>query len=960
MTTLRGTATGTRIPTVQQAKRTDGRRYIDQFFTGLEALEDRLMMAATPAPIAPYYLTSKALGTSAVQLTWKTKDTSAKGFYVLRSSGDQFSQIATITKSYITTFTDTTVLPSQSYRYEIVAYNAAGTSKTSPIASVNIPLLAPSGVSASFSSGKISLSWTGNDATATGYNILRSMDGSNSYYQVATITSGDTTSYSDTTLSTGHLYSYKIQAYDNAAFSSESTAASAAVPLVAPSTFSAVISGSLISLNWSGVDSASTGYYLYRSTDGVNYTKIQKIALKKTMTYLDTSVLSSQKYYYAVQSYNALTTSALSAVTTVTTPMAAPANVTAVLSGTSATLSWQTLDASTTGFRIYRSVDGAAASLLTTIVSGSTTSFTNSGLGTGHSYTYQIQAYNSTSLSSMSTAASVVVPLLTPSNVSAAQSGTSIRITWTGNDAGATGYYVLRSTNGKSFSVLATVKGVSSATYLDRTATSGLAYSYKVQAYNATATSLPSAVAAVPPAAPTSLTANASTTSISLKWSNSDKTATAFIVMRSTDGSTYTEIGRTANARTTSYTDSAVSSRQLYYYKILSTNGRATSAASNVAQAALASNGGSDNTSNVTFSTRYGNELVISGTSASDVLRVDQNGSALLITAGGQTFTYSLPAAGVFIYTRGGTDTITITQSLAVRTTIMSIDGGSTTIVSAGSNVSAWIDSTDSFSGTGAQHSVAAFAGGVSKDYGASLADPTDSGTTKKINLSLWGTGPVADDVRQGAVGDCYYLAAIAAMANTSPARLLETAVDMGDGTYTVEFFNYANNNQRVYVRIDNDFSVGGFSGGLKFANLGPNNVMWTMVLEKAWAYYRTGANTYASTSAGWMGSVFTVFNVRSTEFHTANYSESAFYSMVSSALSSGKPVTLASYSGPYLVNGHAYTIISASKDSSGVTRYVVRNPWGSSGTYMENSQGYATLTFAQMLVNGTDGSIAV
>jgi hypothetical protein len=55
-------------------------------------------------------------------------------------------------------------------------------------------------------------------------------------------------------------------------------------------------------------------------------------------------------------------------------------------------------------------------------------------------------------------------------------------------------------------------------------------------------------------------------------------------------------------------------------------------------------------------------------------------------------------------------------------------------------------------------------------------------------------------------------------------------------------------------------------------------------------------------------------------------------------------------------VGDHAYTLVSAYLDGSGVAHYVVRNPWGVSGDSLENSQGYATLTYSQMVANFTDG----
>ena len=47
-----------------------------------------------------------------------------------------------------------------------------------------------------------------------------------------------------------------------------------------------------------------------------------------------------------------------------------------------------------------------------------------------------------------------------------------------------------------------------------------------------------------------------------------------------------------------------------------------------------------------------------------------------------------------------------------------------------------------------------------------------------------------------------------------------------------------------------NAISSGGF-GGMKFAHPGSSGAMWAPVMEKAFTFFRTGANTYASISSG-------------------------------------------------------------------------------------------------------------
>ena len=126
--------------------------------------------------------------------------------------------------------------------------------------------------------------------------------------------------------------------------------------------------------------------------------------------------------------------------------------------------------------------------------------------------------------------------------------------------------------------------------------------------------------------------------------------------------------------------------------------------------------------------------------------------------------------------------------------------------------MSIWCNTTDSFTGTGTVHKVASFAGGVSKALGAALANPKDAGTVMAVNASLWGTGPVAGDVNQGEVGDCYFLSTLAAFAGVQPQALRQMAVDMGDGTSVVEFYS---NGTPVYVRVSDSFSTGPFNGYL-------------------------------------------------------------------------------------------------------------------------------------------------
>ena len=354
----------------------------------------------------------------------------------------------------------------------------------------------------------------------------------------------------------------------------------------------------------------------------------------------------------------------------------------------------------------------------------------------------------------------------------------------------------------------------------------------------------------------------------------------------------------------------------------------------------------------VSISTRYGNELVITASGTNDSVQIVQTGNMLWITADSHLTTNPVPANGVFVYTQGGLDTVNISSSVKAATTVETIDGSATTVNAFGSNVIAWVDSTDTVSGTASVHKVSSFAGGVSKNLGDSLSNPKDAGSTRTVNASLFGSGPVATDINQGGAADCYFLSSIAAFAQTNPTLIDNSVVDMGDGTYTVQLFSKGT---AVYTRVSNSFSTGPYAG-FNFAHPGANNSIWGMVMEKAFAFARTGANTYASTNNGFMTEVYTDLNQASSIFLPGFTATASMFTKLSTALSRGNAITLSTSTNTSLVANHAYMLVGAT-NINGVIQYTVRNPWGFAGSKLENGQGIATLTAAQFASNFFEGA---
>ena len=726
--------------------------------------------------------------------------------------------------------------------------------------------------------------------------------------------------------------------------------------LIAPTGVAATVSPTSIRLNWLSTNPGVTGFNILRSVDGGEFAQLGRAVGSSARTFTDGTATTNRTYRYTIQAYSTRRMSGQTFSSTVLTPLVMPSQViTTIQSSSAVNLSWRGNDSNATGFSIVRSTDGRTFTFLAKINNPSATSYTDTTVTTGVAYSYQIRSIVGNELITNASAATspvrVAIALANPMIIATTAAVNSATISWTGIDPRALSAVVQRTTAGGGYMTIATLAGTATA-YTDATLATGTSYTYRVLATNAVVSAGTSAMASVTTllSVPRDVRAVTSGLAVAISWVDSNRVGISFQIMRSDDGTNYADIATVASGGRL-YTDTTGIAGQLYYYKVRATVGALNSGGSSAASVARL-----EGASGVMISTRYGSELLITSYAGADTIRVSQSGSNFSIVINGQTYTQAVTASGLFIYDRGGGDTITIDSTVTARTVVSAIAYGSSTIVSNATNTSIWVDRTDVVSGVGSMHVVTALAGGVDLAAGLSLANPTDSGAMIRVERSLFGAGPSATDINQGSIGDCYFLAPLAAFATSNPMVVQEAAVDMGDGTYIVEFNRPTG--EKVFTRVSNMMPAGGY-GGVRFAHSGANNTMWAMVMEKAYCSFRTGANTYASISGGWMGAVYTAFG-QGSGYIAMNTSESEFFSSVSTSLSNRIAVTFGTISAPsMLVGGHAYTLISAMRDSNGVAQYVVRNPWGVSGRAAENSGGYATLTFTQMQANFSAGARA-
>jgi fibronectin type 3 domain-containing protein len=165
----------------------------------------------TDQPGPPTALIAVAASSSEIDLTW-TDVSSETGYRVERSTdGMSWNAVAT-TGQDITAYSDTGLSATTTYYYRVFATNAGGDSPASDVVSATTQTAAPSRPSSltalAASSSEIDVTWSG-VASATGYRVERSTDGSSGWVTVAT-TGPSVTTYRDTGLSPTTTYYYRV------------------------------------------------------------------------------------------------------------------------------------------------------------------------------------------------------------------------------------------------------------------------------------------------------------------------------------------------------------------------------------------------------------------------------------------------------------------------------------------------------------------------------------------------------------------------------------------------------------------------------------------------------------------------------------------------------------------------------------------------------------------------------
>ncbi|MGY2873407.1 hypothetical protein ACVW00_000597 [Marmoricola sp. URHA0025 HA25] len=202
------------------------------------------------------------------------------------------------------------------------------------------------------------------------------------------------------------------------------------------------------------------------------------------------------------------------------------------------------------------------------------------------------------------------------------------------------------------------------------------------------------------------------------------------------------------------------------------------------------------------------------------------------------------------------------------------------------------------------------------------------------------------EDINQGEIGDCWFLASIAAEMTGDPDFVRNHMVANDNGTYTVTFYK---DGKPVEVTVDSSVPYDGSSAELAHGDpgWGRNGPSWVAIYEKAFARFKGG---YGDIEGGFGDQGMEALTGRDADRHD---SDDLSFDDIARNLRDGTPMTAGSkqhttghlwwkddkekveVGDDTVVSLHEYTVVGVDLGAHPPT-VRLRNPWGSGGSVDE------------------------
>jgi len=210
--------------------------------------------------------------------------------------------------------------PETSGLYRIRAVNADGACPYANEASATTLATPPTPptalVATATSATQIELSWRDTSENEQGFKIEQAKDGG-PFVELTSRAPANATAFFDAPLEPGHLYTYRVRAFNSGGDSPYSATASATTD--APSNLSAhAVSTSQVALAWRDNKTEESGFRIERSTDLVTFVQVATVGPNSTSAKVG-HLRRGTTYYFRVRAFTASTTTAYSNIAFATT-----------------------------------------------------------------------------------------------------------------------------------------------------------------------------------------------------------------------------------------------------------------------------------------------------------------------------------------------------------------------------------------------------------------------------------------------------------------------------------------------------------------------------------------------------------------------------------------------------------------------------------------------------------------
>lgn len=550
--------------------------------------------AVAGLPSAPLNLTA-VNSAGKVQLNWSTPaddgGSALQGYKIYRDGGSGFVYLGSVSSSSLG-YLDTTATPGVGYSYQVTAVSANGEGLPSNEASMTLPMVPPEAPvidSAVQEENGVIIVWHVPESSTVPEEFLVYRGEAPDSLVLIAIIDGDMREYLDIPGTAGLFYALRSS---NEYGIGELSAAVQATPLTVPGAvrnLTLTEGQDLVILNWDAPEddggSSVLGYHVYRQLNGT----VIMLATVNAMTYVDYNVVGGLLHEYWIVAMNANGAGPESIRVNVTPDeivvdgLPAPAYLLATVGNGTVTLTWDPMTSfGVEGFRVFRSDGGN----FTFLVAQSGSTYTDSGLTNGVTYTYRVYCFIGTSNGENASVDATPGKAPEAPTLNGQVALDRISLGWSVPENGGSaiiGYRLYRTPGTGTTVLLASLTGTG---YIDTSVLTGVNYTYMVTALNAFGEGSPSntmvlRISTQPspsvdvPAEPYLSSATGGNTSISLLWNvpsdTGDGPIIGYNVYRGTSALA-AELLVSVPAGTTTYVDGTVVYGTTYYYWVSALN----------------------------------------------------------------------------------------------------------------------------------------------------------------------------------------------------------------------------------------------------------------------------------------------------------------------------------------------------------------------------------------------------